>query len=187
MKQSSFIMLAVAILWLSSCGKKEQSTDIIVEAQPEEAPSATPTKMHEFRSATSVGWLGKTYRVIVERKVDTTLPVITDDTGTKYYDNRITMSVLRSDSTTFFTREFVKTDFSEWIEQPGYIEKSALLGFVLEKADGDNLQFAASVGDPDVLSDEYVPLIITLSRMGKLTITKDSRLDLLEETEDEGV
>ena len=143
--------------------------------------------MHEFRSATSIDWLGKTYRVIVERKIDMSLPIITDDTGAKYYDNRITMSVLRPDSTTFFSRDFVKTDFDKYIEQPGYIEKSALLGFILEKADGDKLQFAASVGDPDVLSDEYVPLIITLSSMGKVTIAKDNRLDSYEETDDEGV
>lgn len=187
MRQSSSLLFIITLLVLSSCNKKEQTSDIIVEKITEETPPSSPTSMHEFRSATSVDWLGKTYRVIVERKIDTSLPIITDDTGAKYYDNRITMSVLRPDSTTFFSRDFVKTDFDKYIEQPGYIEKSALLGFILEKADGDKLQFAASVGDPDVLSDEYVPIIITLSSMGKVTIAKDNRLDSYEETDDEGV
>ena len=71
-----------------------------------------------------------------------------------------------------------------------YMKKSALLGIVVDKVDGDNLRFAASVGSPDVLSDEYMPLILTLTRMGSVSITKDTRLDSSSETtedEDEGV
>ena len=36
---------------------------------------------------------------------------------------------------------------------------------------------AASVGAPDVLSDDYVPLLMTISRMGGVSIVKDTRLD----------
>lgn len=61
---------------------------------------------------------------------------------------------------------------------------------MLEKADGDNLKFAASVGAPDVLSDDYVPMIITVSRTGGVSIEKDSRIDSSNsqaDYEDEGV
>ena len=69
-----------------------------------------------------------------------------------------------------------KQDFASHVNAK-YLEKSALLGIVFDRVDGDNIIFAASVGEPDVLSDEYVPLLITISHTGNMTITKDTRLD----------
>ena len=57
---------------------------------------------------------------------------------------------------------------------------------MFDKADGDWLEFAASVCHPQ--TDEYIPLIVRLSRMGELTIQRDSQMDtnaIEEETEDE--
>ena len=58
-------------------------------------------------------------------------------------------------------------------------------GLVFDKTDGDWLVFAASVGHPQ--SDEYIPLIIRLSRMGVLTIARDTQMDTnaVETDEDE--
>ena len=53
----------------------------------------------------------------------------------------------------------------------------ALVGIVLDHAEGDHLRFAASVGSPDKLSDEYVPLKMTLSRTGGVSIARDTQLD----------
>ena len=58
-----------------------------------------------------------------------------------------------------------------------YLKKSALLGIVFDRVDGNNIVFAASVGQPDVLSDDYVPMLVTVSRSGNVTISKDTRLD----------
>lgn len=61
----------------------------------------------------------------------------------------------------------------------------ALLGIVYVKAEGDYLYFAASVGSPDVTSDEYVPLVLKISRMGSISISKDEKLDTNASAEDE--
>ena len=45
------------------------------------------------------------------------------------------------------------------------------------KANSDNLVFAASVGNPDASSDEYVPLVLKISPNGTLSISKDTQLD----------
>jgi hypothetical protein len=50
---------------------------------------------------------------------------------------------------------------------------------VFDKVDGDWLVFAASVAHPQ--SDEYIPLIIRLSRMGELTIKRDTQMDTAAE------
>ena len=46
-----------------------------------------------------------------------------------------------------------------------------------DRAEGDNLLFAASVGSPDKMSDEYIPLLLKVSRQGKVSISKDTQLD----------
>lgn len=171
-----------------SCSEKKQPDNIIAHKPVKKAPSA-PVKMQDSDYEDAVNWIGSSYSVKISRKADTALPLIVDDGGNKYYDNVIAVCVMRPDGSEFFNRKFTKSDFSSYIDDD-YAKKSALLGIVLEKADGDNLKFAASVGAPDVLSDDYVPLIITVSRTGRVSVQKDSRIDSgsdQTEYEDEGV
>lgn len=177
-----FILAASAML-AASCGEKKQTTEIIAP-KPVQKAAAAPVKMQGYENNENVEWLGKTYKVVVSRRTDTEMAMIEDETGTKYYDNRISLKVMRPDGTVFFSREFTKNDFSGYIDA-AYLKHSALLGLVLEKAEGDNLQLAASVGSPDMLSDDYVPMLITLSRMGNITMKKDTRIDASDVPEEE--
>lgn len=189
MKLSHILFVfAVMCFVMISCGEKKPANDIIARKSEKKAPSA-PARMQDYSHKETVDWLGKTYSVEIKRNVDAELPMIVDDSGSKYYDNKITVTVSRSDGSVFFDRSFSKADFSSCLTE-GYMKKSALLGIVLDKAEGDNLCFAASVGSPDVLSDEYMPLVMTLSRMGNINIKKDTRLDSdnnASEDEDDGV
>lgn len=184
----TLFITAVMGFVVASCGEKKPSTDIIAKKSEKTAPAA-PAKMQDYNHKEDVDWIGKTYSVEIKRTVDVELPMIVDDLGNKFYDNKITVRVLRPDGSVFFDKIFSKADFASCMTE-GYMKKNALLGIVLDKADGDNLCFAASVGSPDVLSDEYMPLIITLSRTGNVSIKKDTRLDSNNdgsEDEDEGV
>ena len=42
---------------------------------------------------------------------------------------------------------------------------------------GKRLIFAASVGSPDKMSDEYMPLLLKISNLGSVEISKDNQLD----------
>lgn len=184
----TLIFMALMSVAAVSCSEKKQPSNIIAHKPVKKAPSA-PVKMQNSDYEDAVSWIGSSYNVKISRRSDTGLPLIVDDSGNKYYDNVITLSVVRPDGSEFFNRKFTKSDFSSYIGEE-YAKKSALLGIVLEKADGDNLKFAASVGAPDVLSDDYVPLIITISRTGGVSIEKDSRIDSNSDQpddEDEGV
>ena len=75
----------------------------------------------------------------------------------------------------FFNHTFTKVDFRDYID--GTYSDGALVGIVLDRAEGDNLLFAASVGSPDKMSDEYIPLLLKVSRQGKVSISKDTQLD----------
>jgi hypothetical protein len=49
---------------------------------------------------------------------------------------------------------------------------------VYYETEGKNLKFAVSVGSPDQMSDEFVPLTMRISNFGSVTITKDESIDV---------
>lgn len=183
-------LLAVGVsLGLVSCGDKPKTNDIIVK-KPVAAVRKGVQKMNAYSQTRSVEWLGGTYSVTVERKADTSLRQAVDEQGNRYYDNRISLTIRRPDGTPFFSRTFSKADFSQYVDADH--ADGALLGIVFDRADGGSLRFAASVGSPDTMSDEYVPLVLVVSRGGGVTISKDTQLDTVsDETaaqdEDDGV
>ena len=184
----TIIAVALMAVAVSSCSDKKKTNEIITHKPVAKKPTA-PTAMQEYSHQEKVEWLGNTYTVSIKRQTDKELGVITDEAGGKYYENRITLRIMRGDGSVFFDKTFSKADFGAFIDK-AYMEKSALLGIVLDKADGDNLRFAASIGAPDVLSDEYVPLALTVSRTGNVSISKDARIeaqDDVPEDEYEGV
>jgi hypothetical protein len=177
MNKSGIYVIIAALLAISmtSCKEKKQSDNIITTKPVAEVKKPTQ-EVGNYDMTTPVDWVGSTYQVVVERKADHSLPLADDGQGNKYYDNRITVKVIRKDGSSFFNRTFTKEDFAKYVD-PLYRKNSALLGIVLDKAEGDNLVFAASVGSPDKMSDEYVPLLMKISRFGDVAISKDTQLD----------
>ncbi len=175
-----FPMLVTAALVtataLSSCTEKKKNDDIIIAPKPVVEKPRQTQRMSGYEQSREVEWLGSTYKVVMKREADTSLPLTESDDHTRYYDNRITIRVVRKDGTTFFDRTFRKSDFSDWLDKDTR-KTGALLGLVFVEAKGDYLVFAGSVGSPDVMSDEYVPLLVKVSRMGAVSIAKDTQLD----------
>lgn len=93
-----------------SCSEKKQPSNIIAHKPVKKAPSA-PVKMQNSDYEDAVSWIGSSYNVKISRRADTGLPLIVDDSGNKYYDNVITLSVVRPDGSEFFNRKFTKSDF----------------------------------------------------------------------------
>lgn len=171
-------MLVIAVLGaacFSSCGEKKKSNVIIAPKPAAPKPKKTQ-ELSSYEQSRDVSWLGKTYRVVMKRESDHSLPLVESEDHTKYYDNKITIKVLREDGTEFFSRTFQKSDFTGYLDAETK-KTGALLGVVFVEVKGDVLHFAGSVGSPDVTSDEYVPLVITVNRMGAVSIAKDCQLD----------
>lgn len=165
-------MLAVGLV---SCKEKKVQTDIITTKPVVE--KAKPTQvMGDYEQTIPVDWVGSTYQIVTHREADKSLPVIVEGQGEKYYDNRISVRIVRKDGSVFFTRTFTKDDFASCVGA-SYRSNSALLGIVFDKAETDHLVFAASVGSPDQSSDDYVPLVVRISRHGDVTMSKDTQLD----------
>lgn len=183
---SAFI--ALSLLTLTGCEKKKP-TNIIITKKPQVVKPSKPKPMGDYSQKRKMEWVGNEYTVVSTVKADPSLPLAADGT-TRYFDNRITVEVLRRDSTSFFKRTFQKEDFHQYVDDI-YYKHGALLGIVFVKAEGNTLLFAASVGNPDKSSDEYVPLVLKIDNFGNVTISKDTQLDTgateEEEAEDEGI
>ena len=167
---------SVILLGVVSCDEKPKKDIIITKMPPKTEVSKDPLQVGDYSQSRHVDWVGSTYTVEVNRQADSTLTIVKDDNGQRYYDNKITVKIIRKDGSEFFNRAFTKKDFDGYVDAL-YKKNSVLLGIVLDKADEDNIYMAASVGSPDKSSDEFVPLIVKISRMGVVTISKDTELD----------
>lgn len=194
MKQTlSMLLLAGMVVVLAACGGKKKSNDIIapriVKVQPKE-----PIRMQPYLDERKVEWIGKTYFVTIGRQPSDSLPMVKDETGQKYVDNVFSLKVSRKDGSVFYTRTFTKKALTQYLDDD-FNKTGVFEGMVFDKAEGDYLFFGASVGHPQ--SDEYIPLVFRLSRMGELTIKRDTQMDSVPEDqvnsnqqatdEDEGV
>ena len=179
MTKSLFMVIATGLLLsLVACSEKKKSADIITQHVEKVVPQG-PERMQEYNDSREVAWIGKQYKVTVHRQPADSLPMVKDETGQKFVDNIISVSVLRADGTKFFSRTFKKSDFLNYLDDD-YSKTGILEGLVFDKAEGDWLEFAASVCHPH--TDEYIPLVVKLSRMGQVTIQRDTQMDTTGDT-----
>lgn len=176
------VMMAGAVVAMTmGCGGRKTDNVIIAEAVEEKAPSG-PIKMQDYVQTKDVEWLGTTYRCEIERQPDDSLAMVSDENGQKFVDNSIRLMVLRKDGSVFFNRSFVKKDFDACLDDD-YRRTGILEGLVFDRVDGSDLVFAASVSHPQ--TDEYIPLVVRVSRMGAVTVERDTQMDTSAEEEDE--
>ena len=97
MKRSNYILLSIlAIGLMASCAEKKKSK-IIIAPKPVAQVTNKPTQeMSGYEQSRDVEWLGDHYKVVVKREADHELPIIQLDKTNKYYDNKITIRILRS-------------------------------------------------------------------------------------------
>ena len=157
MKNSVLVAVVLGTLVLVGCGGKKSETKDVM-------------------------WLDKSYQVVIDRTPDDSLRMAVDETGQKYVDNHVSLRVIRADGSVFFSRSFTKSTFDAYLDGD-YREGGILEGFVFDKVDGARLVFASSVCLPQ--TDEYIPLVVTVSSQGEVAIRRDSQLDTNGDDEEE--
>lgn len=176
MKKTYIFAALLGIVLMGSCKEKKQSDVIITKKVETVAKPQGTQRMSDYDWSKVIEWGGSNYSLTIKRMADETLPKCADEQGNEYYDNKITLLVKRDDGSTFFERSFTKSDFSEFTNN-AYGKTGALLGLAFDRVEGSNIYFGASVGSPDTMSDEYIPLSVVLSAQGKVTIKKDTQMD----------
>lgn len=171
-------LLAIA---LAGCGREKKNDNIITLKTEKKGPSA-PIRMQDYMQSKDIEWLGSTYTCEIRRTADDSLTTVKDESGQQFVDNSISLAIIRRDGSTFFKKVFTKADFESHITED-YSKTGILEGLVFDRTDGNALLFAASVSHPQ--TDEYIPLIVSVSRMGDITISKDTQLDTSAEEEED--
>lgn len=170
MKISYLIMAGCLALALASCSEKKQSDVIIVENYEAPEPSG-PIKMDKYSDTNTISWLGAKYTYDIRRTPCDSLPEVKDEDGQTYIDNSVTLTISRSDGSVFLEKTFTKNTFSSTLTSN--MNKNGILdGFIFHKVDGNALLFAASVSYPQ--SDESIPIIMRVSRMGDISVARDT-------------
>jgi hypothetical protein len=172
-KNQLLVLTVIGLVGIFGCKEKKPSEDIITVREEIPAPSG-PVRMQSFNNQRVIQWLGKEYHVEITRTADDSLRMVTDETGQKYVDNVFRLKVSRQDGSVFFSRTFTKKSLTQYLDDD-FNKTGVFEGLVLDKAEGDFLIFGASVGHPQ--SDEYIPLVFKLSRMGDLSIKRDTQMD----------
>ncbi len=167
------LMLLVAIA-VASC-KDKKKDDLIIVSKPAAEQKQETRSTGGMQQEKTVSWAGARYTVKLSLKADPTLDKATDGVA-DYYDNRATLTILRPDGTTFLERSFTKADFKNYVDNAFY-KDGALLAIVFDKVEAGNLKFAVTVGNPDKASDEFVPLELSVSPTGGVTIKKIEDVD----------
>ena len=181
-KLLSLMVLTALGAALVACGGKKKSDDIIAPKVEKVKPSE-PVKMQEYKDTNYVKWVeGRYYHLTVLRQPCDTLPMVKDETGQKFVDNVFRLTVSRKDGSVFYSHVFTKKALQQYLDDD-FNKTGVFEGLVFDKAEGDYLYFGASVGHPQ--SDEYIPLVFSLSRMGVLSIKRDTQMDNPPEDKDE--
>ena len=173
-------------LVLVACGGKKKSDNIIAERVEQPKPQE-PVRLQSYTDDRDVKWIGRTYHISINRQPSDSLPMVKDEVGQQFVDNVITLVVSRDNGSVFYSHTFTKKDFDKFIDND-YRNTGILEGLVFDKENGDWLEFAASVSHPQ--TDEYIPLIVSLSRMGDIVIKHDVDMDtnaFEEEKKEEGI
>lgn len=100
--------------------------------------------------------------------------MVKDETGQQFVDNRVRVVITRADGSKFFDKEFTKVSFDSYINED-YRKTGILEGFVFDRVENSEVRFACSVSRPQ--SDEFIPLILSVNRMGNIDIKQDTRID----------
>lgn len=183
-KISTYIMMGLVLFSLSSCHRQKESNVIITEKPKPKVPVQTQS-MSSYSQMRKVNWSGEMYTIESKRQVDKSLPEVNVDENIRYFDNSVSIKIIRRDGSVFFQKKFCKSDFLKYIDEDTG-QHGTLLGVVFVEAQGNDLVFAASVGSPDATSDEYVPLVVKISHKGSLAITRDSQMDTNNNTDAAG-
>lgn len=179
MKNVVYIMAGVAMLLFAACSsQKKGDKDIQVLMQDSTAMSA-PQRMQTSDTKVIITCKGREYHSSVVRRPDESLPIVKNEQGEKFVDNSITLRITCGGKQ-IVDKVFTKQSFASLVEAD-FMKHSILEGLVYDKTTPQGIIYAASICYPQ--TDLYVPLRLTVSADGSLSMAKEELLEDLYDTD----
>ena len=160
-----------------SCTAEKKQSDIRVLMQ-DSTDAHGLQRMTAWKSEIDIKYKGKEYHSFISRTPNDSLPRVVSQMGNTYVDNQIVLRLTRGNER-IFSRTFTKKQFASLIGED-FMAKSILEGIAYDKTTPEGFVYAASICYPQ--TDLYVPVSITISTDGKISMKKE---ELLEEVYEE--
>ena len=159
------LTMLMVIVACSGTAEKKQS-DIRVLMQ-DSTDAHGLQRMTARKSEIDIKYKGKEYHSFISRTPNDSLPRVVSQMGNTYVDNQIVLRLTRGN------------EFASLIGED-FMAKSILEGIAYDKTTPEGFVYAASICYPQ--TDLYVPVSITISTDGKISMKKE---ELLEEVYEE--
>lgn len=174
---------SVLLFHFSACSDKQQNQDNKTSAFGIDSVDVHGAqRMQPSKSEQTVEIDGKKYYVYINRTPADSLARIKNEQGDVYVDNRINLRITNGKGENVYNKVFTKQNFSDLIEAD-FLSKSILEGMVFDKVSPKGLVIAASVSFPQ--TDLYVPVSITITPGGKMSMAKEELMEDIYTTEEQ--
>ena len=190
MKNIVYILVCASVIFFTACSSqdknKKDGTQVLMQDSTE---IAGPQRMQVSDVKTSFTYKGKEYQSSVVRRPDESLPIVKNEQGEKFVDNRITLRItcggkqvvdkgitlrITSGGKSIVNKVFTKESFASLVDAK-FMKYSILEGLVYHKTTPQGIIYAASVCYPQ--SDLYVPIRLTITADGKISMVKEELME----------
>lgn len=131
-------------------------------------PQSKATSMTKKSSSGKATWAGNKYEYSIRRAADSSLEDV-ENHDSLFHDNRIELTITRSDGSQFFSQTFTKSSFSGLLTRDAK-EHGVFLSMAYDKSDANHLYFVASIGSPDESYDDFTLVQLIIDRQGATTV-----------------
>ncbi len=162
---------------LSACSGNKSNNDASLQdstqTQQADAPYADPSQTNT--SEATLG--GVRYEVAIARSADKSLPVVTDDMGKTFYENRVDVTIKRGGEE-FFKKSYTKEAFDEFLTSKADRQGTVLLGMALDKerSTASTICLGAQIGQIGIEEGPAFCIEIPLNG-GAASIVRDNKQD----------
>lgn len=180
MKKATYaaVCLVLTSAMLAACGGKKTDTeasqqDSLEATMKSNEPYADPAQTNEYEAHLG----GKTYKITISRAADKNQPIVTDELGKKFYDNRVNV-VITCDGADFFNKSYTKDSFSEFLTSKTDRQGTVLLGMAYdsEKSTAQAIHLGAQVGQVGIEEGPAFSIEVPLNG-GASSIVRDANQD----------
>lgn len=174
MKNLFYMLACVSVIFLSACSSQSKNEKADRQALMEDSiKAAGPQRMQVSDIKSSFTYQGKEYQSSVLRQPDESLPMVKNEQGEKFVDNRITLR-LTCGGKQIVDKVFTKESFSSLVDAK-FMQYAILEGLVFDQTTPQGIIYAASVCYPQ--SDLYVPIRLTISSGGNISMAREELLE----------
>lgn len=174
MKNIVYLLACVSVVFFTSCSSQDKNKkDGMQVLMQDSTQMAGPERMQISDIKTTFTFKGKEYHSSVVRRPDETLPIVKNEQGEKFVDNRITLRIT-SGGKQVVDKVFTKDNFASLVDAK-FMKYAILEGLVYDKTTPQGIIYAASVCYPQ--SDLYVPIRLTITSDGKISMAKEELME----------